>query len=154
QKIVSKAEGRVVRLDSVKPSALAFQWASSHGKDPRMVEVVLRESARIVRMDRGVLITETRHGFICANSGVDASNVDEGTVTLLPEDPDLSADRLRISLQSLLGVRVGIIISDTFGRPWRDGLVNVALGVAGIAPMADLRGTRDWLGQTLRVTTV
>src|SRR5262249_52097614 len=129
QKIVSKAEGRVVRLDSVTPSALALQWASAYGKDPRMVEVVLRESKRIVRMDRGILISETSHGFICANAGVDASNVADGFVTLLPLDPDASARQIRDALEQKLAVRLGVIISDTFGRAWREGLVNVALGV-------------------------
>jgi coenzyme F420-0:L-glutamate ligase/coenzyme F420-1:gamma-L-glutamate ligase len=154
QKIISKAEGRIVQLATVAPSALATQWAADYGKDARMVEVVLRESKRIVRMDRGVLISETSHGFICANAGVDASNVQEGTVALLPEDPDRSAKVIKQSLDKRLGIRTAVIISDTFGRPWRDGLVNVALGVAGIAAVSDLRGKRDWLGQTLKVTTV
>jgi len=154
QKIVSKAEGRVVRLDSVTPSALAIQWASPYGKDARMVEVVLRESKRIVRMDRGILISETSHGFICANAGVDASNVAPDFVTLLPADPDASARRIRDALEQKLSVRLAVIISDTFGRPWREGLVNVALGVAGLAPIVDLRGKQDWYGQPLRVTAI
>ncbi|HYL98388.1 MAG TPA: coenzyme F420-0:L-glutamate ligase [Blastocatellia bacterium] len=154
QKVVSKAEGRVVKLDSVKPSSLALRWAADYDKDPRIVEVVLSESRRIVRMDRGILISETYHGFICANAGVDASNVESGTVTLLPEDPDRSAVQIEQELEKNLGFEVAVIVSDTFGRPWREGLVNVALGVAGVAAIIDLRGKTDWKGQPLRVTVV
>lgn len=154
QKIVSKAEGRIVRLDSVEPSPQAREWAAAHQKDERVVEVILRESRRMVRMERGVLIAETRHGFVCANAGVDASNTAEGTVTLLPEDPDESARRLHAQLQSAFGVRLAVIISDTFGRPWREGVVNVALGVAGLAPLLDYRGQPDMYGRALRVTVV
>jgi coenzyme F420-0:L-glutamate ligase/coenzyme F420-1:gamma-L-glutamate ligase len=154
QKVVSKSEGRLMRLDLVKPSPLARQWAAAYDKDARMVEVVLRESDRIVRMDRGVIICQTHHGFICANAGVDASNVQEGFVTLLPEDTDASAQRLRRSLERSLGVQLAVIISDTFGRPWRKGLVNVALGVAGLAPIIDYRGRTDWCGRQLRVTEI
>jgi coenzyme F420-0:L-glutamate ligase/coenzyme F420-1:gamma-L-glutamate ligase len=154
QKVVSKAEGKSVRLDSIGPSELATRWAADYGKDPRVVEVALSESIRIVRMDRGVLISQTRHGFICANAGVDASNVTEGYVTLLPDDPDGSARALRSSFRDELGADVAVIISDTFGRPWREGLVNVALGVAGLGPLIDLRGKPDWKGQPLRVTVM
>ena len=154
QKIVSKAEGRIVRLDGVRPSTIARSWAHAYGKDPRVVEVALAESKRIVRMDRGILISETRHGFICANAGVDASNVADGTVTLLPDDPDRSANHLRQALENAFNVQLAVIVSDTFGRPWREGLVNVALGVSGMAPVVDYRGKRDWMGNTLRVTTV
>lgn len=154
QKIVSKAEGRVVRLDSVEPSARALEWAAAFDKDPRVVEVVLRESKRIVRMERGVLIAETEHGFVCANAGVDTSNVAEGVVTLLPKDPDDSARKIRSALEASFDVRLAVIVSDTFGRPWREGLVNVALGVSGIAPLIDYRGQKDSHGNALKVTVI
>jgi coenzyme F420-0:L-glutamate ligase/coenzyme F420-1:gamma-L-glutamate ligase len=154
QKIVSKSEGRIVRLDSIEPSVLAVQWASDYGKDARVVEVVLSESKRIVRMDRGVLISETHHGFVCANAGVDASNIEDGWVALLPKDPDASAEALRTALEKAFGRPLGVVISDSFGRPWREGLTNVALGVAGFNPILDLRGQSDMFGQPLRVTTV
>jgi coenzyme F420-0:L-glutamate ligase/coenzyme F420-1:gamma-L-glutamate ligase len=154
QKIVSKAEGALVRLDDVAPSPLAAQWAAAHGKDPRVIEVILRESRRIVRMDRGVLITETHHGFVCANAGVDTSNVAPGLVTVLPADPDASAGRLRAALSALLGCPVAVIVSDTFGRPWREGFVNVALGVAGVRPLIDYRGTSDPYGRQLEATVI
>ena len=154
QKIVSKAEGRIVKLESVEPSPRAQEWAAAYDKDPRVVEVVLRESKRIVRMERGVLIAETEHGFVCANAGVDASNVAEGTVTLLPKDPDASAQKIRSALGDAFGVRIAVIVSDTFGRPWREGLVNVALGVSGIAPLIDYRGQEDSHGNALKVTVI
>ncbi len=154
QKIVSKAEGRVVSLDSVEPSPRAQDWAAAFGKDARVVEVVLRESKRIVRMERGVLISETEHGFVCANAGVDTSNVSEGAVILLPRDPDASARRIRAALEESFGVRLAVIVSDTFGRPWREGLVNVALGVSGIAPLIDYRGQKDSHGNALKVTVI
>lgn len=154
QKVISKAEGRVVRLDSIEPSELATGWARAHGKDARMVEVVLRESRRIVRMERGVIICETHHGFICANAGVDASNTAEGTVVLLPVDPDQSARHIRAALTREFGVEVAVIISDTFGRPWREGIANVAIGLAGIAPLVDYRGQNDSHGRELRVTVI
>lgn len=154
QKIVSKAEGRIVHLDSVAPSPRAREWAAAYDKDPRVVEVVLRESKRIVRMERGVLISETEHGFVCANAGVDTSNVSEGTVTLLPKDPDQSARRIHAALEQAFGVRLAVIVSDTFGRAWREGLVNVALGVSGIAPLIDYRGQSDSHGRPLKVTVI
>jgi coenzyme F420-0:L-glutamate ligase/coenzyme F420-1:gamma-L-glutamate ligase len=154
QKIVSKAEGRVVRLDSVIPTPRALDWAEAFDKDARVVEVVLRESKRIVRMEGGVLISETEHGFVCANAGVDTSNVAEGTVTLLPSDSDASARKLQSALQREFAVRLAVIVSDTFGRPWREGLVNVALGVAGIAPLIDYRGQKDAHGNPLKVTVI
>jgi len=154
QKIVSKAEGRIVELDSVEPSPRAQEWAANYDKDARVVEVVLRESKRIVRMERGVLISETEHGFVCANAGVDTSNVAEGAVTLLPKDPDASARRIRVALEQSFGVRLAVIVSDTFGRPWREGLVNVALGVSGISPLIDYRGQRDSHGNSLKVTVI
>ena len=154
QKIVSKAEGRVVQLDSVEPSARAREWAEAWDKDARVVEVVLRESKRILRMERGILISETEHGFVCANAGVDTSNVAEGTVTLLPKNPDESAGHIRAALQKHFGVALAVIVSDTFGRPWREGLVNVALGVSGIAPLVDYRGEKDSHGRQLKVTVM
>ena len=154
QKIISKAEGRIVQLSTIEPSDRAKEWAASFEKDPRVVEVVLRESKRIVRMERGVLIAETEHGFVCANAGVDTSNVGDGSVTLLPKDPDGSARRLRSSLESETGVRLAVIVSDTFGRPWREGLVNVALGVSGIGPLIDYRGQKDSYGNALKVTVI
>jgi coenzyme F420-0:L-glutamate ligase/coenzyme F420-1:gamma-L-glutamate ligase len=153
QKIVSKAEGRRVALSSVVPSTFAANWAESHHLDPRLVEVVLRESRRIVRMDRGVLIAETHRGFVCANAGVDISNVDGGeTALLLPEDPDASAHRIREKLAARAGAEVAVIISDTFGRPWREGLVNVAVGAAGLAPLRSYVGAHDPLGLSLQAT--
>lgn len=154
QKVVSKAEGRLVELEPVVPSERARQWAVAWHKDARAVEVILQQSQRIVRMERGVLIAETQHGFICANAGVDASNVPAGTVSLLPEDPDRSAARLRAAWEKAFGVPLAVIISDTFGRPWREGVVNVALGVAGLAPLLDYRGQPDSHGRTLQVTVV
>ena len=155
QKVVSKAEGQIVDLSQVTPSPLAIEVASEHQRDPKHTEVVLRESKRIVRMDRGVIIAETRHGFRCANAGVDASNVaGEGTVSLLPRDPDASAGRIRKHLQETLGVEVGVVVSDTFGRPWREGATNVAIGIAGLNPLRDYRGQEDSHGLPLRTTTI
>jgi coenzyme F420-0:L-glutamate ligase/coenzyme F420-1:gamma-L-glutamate ligase len=154
QKIVSKAEGQLVDLTTIEPSALAVQWAEQYEKDPRQVEVVLREATRIVRMERGILITETRHGFVCANAGVDASNVSPDTVCLLPEDPDRSAKEIRQGIKQELGVNVGVIISDSFGRPWRNGIINVSIGVAGIPALADYRGQTDAAGYSLHVTVL
>jgi coenzyme F420-0:L-glutamate ligase/coenzyme F420-1:gamma-L-glutamate ligase len=150
QKIVSKAEGAERDLRTVEPSALARTWAEVWHKDPRLVEVVLGQSRRIVKMDRGVLIAETHHGFITANAGVDQSNVPgEDRVTLLPQDPDASARRLRAALGC-----GAVIIADTFGRPWREGLVNVAIGVAGLDPLDDYRGRADHTGKALQATVV
>jgi coenzyme F420-0:L-glutamate ligase/coenzyme F420-1:gamma-L-glutamate ligase len=153
-KIISKAEGHIVDLNSVTPSKTAESWAAELGKDPRMVELILAETLRVVRKERGVLIVETHHGLVCANAGVDVSNCPEGTAVLLPRDPDDSGRRLKQSLDAGLGVPVGVIISDTFGRPWREGLVNVAIGVAGIAPLKDYRGQRDVFGRTLRASVL
>jgi len=154
QKVISKAEGQVVNLSAVEPSSQALRLATKRNRDSRLVEVVLRESQRIVREDP-VIITETRHGFVCANSGVDHSNV-PGTdrVTLLPRDPDLSAAQLAIRLRKLTGVRIPVLITDTFGRPWRLGLVNVAIGAAGLSVLLDLRGARDRHGKRLQATIV
>lgn len=154
QKIVSKAEGAVVTLDDITPSPRAISWAAEHHKDPAVVEVVLREAKRIVRMERGIIIAETRHGFVCANGGVDASNVRPGTVTVLPRDPDASAARIRGTLIARLGLNVAVIIADTFGRPWREGVVNVALGAAGLQALDDWRGRLDAFGRRLQTTIV
>ena len=144
-KVVSKAEGRLVDLRTVEPSALAKGFAARHGKDPRQIEVVLRESRRTVRMDRGLIISETHHGFVCANAGVDASNVPgDHVVCLLPLDPDASASRLREALSARIeGSDLAVIISDSFGRAWREGITNVAIGLAGMEPLADYRGETD-----------
>ena len=153
QKVVSKAEGRVVSLDRVHPSVRATEIGRRIGFDPRHVEVILSESVRVVREAPRVLITETRQGFICANSGVDRSNTGgKEIVVLLPEHPDGSAHRLRASLQALSGVAVGVVISDSFGRPWREGQVNVAIGAAGVVAMRDYRGREDPDGYQLQGT--
>ncbi|HKW08600.1 MAG TPA: coenzyme F420-0:L-glutamate ligase [Candidatus Dormibacteraeota bacterium] len=155
QKIVSKAEGRLREIESITASDEAKRIAPRliAAPDPRMVQAVLDESVRVLRSDR-VLITETRHGFVAANSGVDHSNVGAGTLALLPVDPDASARRLRDDLIERTGARVGVIVSDTFGRPWRLGIVNVALGVAGLPAVLDLRGTVDDAGQPLHATVL
>ena len=155
-KIISKAEGQLVELAKVEPSALVTSIATEYDKDPRHVEVVLRESRRIVRMDRGHIISETRHGFICANAGVDGSNIAQGTVSLLPEDPDASAARIRERLIAGLdgSADVGVVVTDSFGRPWRNGIVNVAIGVSGVPALADYRGEYDAAGHELRSTVL
>jgi coenzyme F420-0:L-glutamate ligase/coenzyme F420-1:gamma-L-glutamate ligase len=155
QKVLSKAEGRVVRLADVAPSPEARRIAAADGKDPRHVEVVLRETARVVRHAHGVWIAETRHGFVCANAGVDLSNAPGAdTAVLLPEDPDASARRLREALVAAGEGPLAVIVSDTFGRPWREGLVDVALGSAGLAPIADWRGRTDLAGRPLEATAM
>jgi coenzyme F420-0:L-glutamate ligase/coenzyme F420-1:gamma-L-glutamate ligase len=155
QKVVSKAEGAVLDLKTIEPSPFSEQIAGMWEKDPRMVEVVLRESGRIVRMKNGVIITETKHGWVCANAGVDASNsYGDDIVILLPKDPDASARRLRDAVQTRRNATIAVIITDTFGRPWRDGLVEFALGVAGIDPLLDLRGQSDLQGRELHHTVV
>jgi len=154
QKIVSKSEGQIVPLDSIEPSVRAVRWAAEYKKDARVIELVLREAKRLVRMENGVIVTETEHGFVCANTGVDTSNVPKGTAILLPENSDRSAHDLKTKLTREFGVSVAVIISDTFGRPWREGLVNVALGVAGIAPLVDYRGKRDANGKALQSTII
>ncbi len=152
-KIVSKAEGRIVRLAEVTPSPRARRWARRWQHDARLIELVLREARCVVRSGHGVLITETRHGFICANSGVDLSNVDGGvSAVLLPLDPDASARRLHQALQRRTGRHIPVIIADSFGRPWREGLTEAALGVAGLRPLHDYRGRRDPHGYTLHAT--
>jgi coenzyme F420-0:L-glutamate ligase/coenzyme F420-1:gamma-L-glutamate ligase len=154
QKAVSKVEGRVVRIADVEPSARARELAGPDG-DPRQLEVILRESAEVVRSRPPLVIAETRHGFVCASAGVDASNApEEGTLVLLPLDPDASARGLRERLTELAGVEIGVIVSDSFGRAWRQGTTDVALGVAGIAPLRDLRGSLDAVGHELRTTQI
>jgi F420-0:gamma-glutamyl ligase len=155
QKVVSKAEGHLIVLKDIMPSPLAESFARQWGKDPRHVEVVLQQSRRIVKMDRGVLITETHHGFICANAGVDQSNIEgEEVVAVLPPDPDASARAIRQALRERLGFDVAVIISDTFGRPWRYGLVNIAIGLSGIEAIKDYTGQLDAQGYELRVTAL
>ncbi|MDO8485083.1 MAG: coenzyme F420-0:L-glutamate ligase [Candidatus Limnocylindrales bacterium] len=155
QKIVSKAEGAVVDLTGVIPGEDAIEFARRYERDPRQVQVVLNEAARVVRMENGVLITETAHGFVCANGGVDASNVGPGSgslVTLLPRDPDASAASIRAAVRERFGVDVPVIVSDSFGRPWRWGIVDVAIGVSGLLPLDDLRGSPDADGRIMRST--
>jgi coenzyme F420-0:L-glutamate ligase/coenzyme F420-1:gamma-L-glutamate ligase len=155
QKVVSKAEGALVDLTRVEPRPEAVAFAARWDRDPRQVEVVLREARRVVRMANGVIITETPHGFVCANGGVDASNLGPGSgslVTLLPADPDGSARRIRDRVNRELGADIPVIVSDSFGRPWRWGIVDVAIGVSGLAPLEDLRGTPDHDGRTMRST--
>ena len=153
QKAVSKAEGRVVRLDELDPSAQAIEL--SEDRDPRHVEAILRESVRVIRVRPPLIIVETRHGFVCASAGVDASNAKgEGTLILLPLDPDGSAARIRDGLRERTGCDVGVIVSDSFGRPFRQGTTDVALGVAGLRPLLDLRGVRDRWGYELQATQI
>jgi coenzyme F420-0:L-glutamate ligase/coenzyme F420-1:gamma-L-glutamate ligase len=153
QKAVSKAEGRVVRLAGVEPSGDARELAA--GEDPRRLQVILDESVRIVRTRPPLVIAETRHGFVCASAGVDSSNAPEPeTVVLLPEDPDASAHRLRDRLRELTGAEIGVIVSDSFGRAWRQGTTDVAIGVAGIRPLLDLKGVRDSAGYELHATVI
>lgn len=155
QKVVSKAEGAIVDLAGIVPRPEAVEFGRTWDRDPRQLEVVLREARRVVRMERGVLITETSHGFICANGGVDASNVGPASgsiVTLLPADPDASATRIREAVRDRHGVDVPVVISDSFGRPWRWGIVDVAIGVSGLLPIEDLRGSPDRDGRIMRST--
>jgi coenzyme F420-0:L-glutamate ligase / coenzyme F420-1:gamma-L-glutamate ligase len=156
QKIVSKAEGRILPLSKITPSDFAKTIANETEKDPRQVEVVLRESRKIIRMKGGHLITETNHGFICANAGVDQSNVGtmRDSVTMLPRDSDASADRIRKTIHQTTGRNVPVIITDTFGRAWRMGQVNFAIGISGMKPIRDYRGTKDMYRRTLQVTEI
>ena len=155
QKVVSKTEGQTVDLGTIEPSDRARRFAEEYDKDPRLVELVLRQSRRIVRMEQGVIISETRHGFICANAGVDRSNIlGERTATLLPEKPDASAQAIREKLIAATGLDCAVIISDSFGRPWRVGQVDVAIGVAGVAPLEDYCGRVDRHGKELNATCI
>jgi len=151
-KVVSKAEGRIVALDGVPVGPAARALAVETGKAPELCELILRESRRILRRRRGLLVCETHHGFVCANAGIDSSNAPEGAVVLLPVDPDASARRLQACIAAAVGGRVGVIVIDTHGRPFRRGLVNVAIGVAGFAPVIDHRGERDRSGRVLVAT--
>jgi coenzyme F420-0:L-glutamate ligase/coenzyme F420-1:gamma-L-glutamate ligase len=155
QKVVSKAEGALVDLTTIEPRGEVVEFAKRWDRDPRQVELVLREAKRVVRMANGLVITETPHGFVCANGGIDASNVGSGTgsiVTLLPVDPDASAARIRTAVRAATGVDVPVVISDSFGRPWRFGIVDVAIGVSGLLPLDDLRGTPDHDGRVMKST--
>ena len=152
QKMVSKTEGRLLRLSDIAPSTMATTFATELGRDPRLIEVILRESRRVVRMDRGVLVTETHHGWVCANAGVDQSNMDADMVALLPEDPDRSARAFRDAVRERTRAEIHVIVADTFGRPWREGLVNIAIGVAGFAPLRSYLGERDPAGRPLQAT--
>jgi coenzyme F420-0:L-glutamate ligase/coenzyme F420-1:gamma-L-glutamate ligase len=155
QKVVSKAEGAIADLTTIEPRPEAVEFAERWDRDARQVELVLRHARRVVRMANGLVITETPHGFVCANGGIDASNVgpDSGTiVTLLPDDPDASAGRIRAAVREATGVDVPVVISDSFGRPWRFGIVDVAIGVSGLLPLDDLRGTPDHDGRVMKST--
>jgi len=154
QKIVSKSEGRILSLSSVNPSLLANGISSSYNKDPRLVELILSESKRIVRMENGIIIVETNHGFVCANAGIDESNVQDGYATLLPEDPDRSANLLKEKIEQKIGKNIAVIISDTFGRPFRLGLTDVAIGIAGLDPILDYNGRPDTFGKVMQVTAI
>ena len=154
QKIISKNEGRVTNLSSVNASILANGIASSYGKDPRLVELILSESKRIVRMENGIIIVETKHGFVCANAGIDDSNVKDGYVTLLPNDPDKSAELLKNEIEQKSGKNISVLISDTFGRPFRLGQTNIAIGVAGMEPILDYKGRTDTFGKILQVSAI
>ena len=154
QKIISKKEGRIIKLDSVIPSLLAEGISSQYQKDPRIVELILNESNRIVRMKNGVIIVKTKQGFICANAGIDESNVPEGYVTLLPINSDRSASNIRTDIKNKTGKNVAVLISDTFGRPFRLGQTNHAIGVSGITPILDYEGTQDNFGRIMRVTEI
>ena len=154
QKIISKQEGRLIRLDDVIPSLLSQGISSQYGKDPRLVELILSESKRIVRMHNGILVVETKNGFVCANAGIDESNVEDGYATLLPVNSDISAKRIRDEIFKQTDKRIAVIISDTFGRPFRMGQTNVAIGVSGLNPILDYAGTLDSFKKILRVTAI
>ncbi|MFZ0817511.1 MAG: coenzyme F420-0:L-glutamate ligase [Candidatus Sulfotelmatobacter sp.] len=152
-KIVSKAEGQIVDLTIIEPSSDSIAWAKQYNLDPRVIQLALRESRAVIRRKNGVLITETRHGFICANSGVDVSNVDGGRhALLLPADPDRSACKLHLELKKRIALAIPVLITDTFGRPWREGLVDFCIGIAGMKPLRDDRGRRDPHGYTLHAS--
>jgi len=154
QKIISKQEGRIVKLSSITPSLLAEGISSEYAKDPKIIQLILNESKQIIRMDRGIIIVETNHGFICANAGVDESNVPNGYATLLPLDSDLSAYYIRTEILKKINKSISVIISDTFGRPFRMGQINCAIGISGMTPILDYAGTKDSFDKTLRVTAI
>jgi coenzyme F420-0:L-glutamate ligase/coenzyme F420-1:gamma-L-glutamate ligase len=153
-KIVSKAEGRIVNLDDVRTSRKAAKMAKVHGKDPRIMELILRESVQVLRAKNGIIVSETKHGLVCANAGVDQSNVEGDSALLLPVDPDKSASRLKDAIKKKTGKDIAVIITDTFGRPFREGQVNVAIGVAGISPIKSYIGSRDMFGRKLKVSEI
>ncbi|MEM4726143.1 MAG: coenzyme F420-0:L-glutamate ligase [Nitrososphaerales archaeon] len=153
-KAVSKAEGRLVKLSEVNPSAKAVRLAKALNKDARVVELILKESKRILRVERGIIITQTKHGIVCANSGVDQSNLPEGYAALLPKDPDRSAEVIAKQIEGVCGVKPAVIVSDTYGRPWRRGQVQFAIGVYGLKPILDYRGKLDTYGRVLKVTEI
>jgi len=152
QKIISKHEGRVVNIESIIPSELSIGIASAYDKDPKLVQAILSESERIVRMEHGVIIVQTKHGFVCANAGIDESNVENGYATLLPNDSDKSAQEIRLKILQQTGKKIAVIISDTFGRPFRMGQTDHAIGVSGMGAILDYEGTSDTFGKLLRVT--
>ncbi len=155
QKVISKVEGKVMSIEGVEASPLAVTITEGHRRDPRHTEMILREARRIVRMDRGVIIAETKHGFFCANAGIDASNIPgDKTIALLPDDSDASARGIRDAVLARLGVNVAVVVSDTFGRPWRNGAANVAIGVAGMDPLLDYVGSLDAYGNVLHTTQI
>jgi len=153
-KIVSKAEGRIVGLDNVRPSSKAAKMAKVHGKDPRIMELILRESVQILREKDGIIVSETRHGLVCANAGIDQSNVEGDAAVLLPLDPDKSASRLKDAVKKIARKEIAVVITDTFGRPFRNGQTNVAIGVAGLSPIKSYIGSRDMYGRKLKVTEI
>jgi len=153
-KIVSKAEGRVVELDSIKPSTKAINMAEEHGKDPRIMELILKESSQILRAKDGIIISETKHGFVCANAGVDQSNVEGDMAVLLPVAPDEAARRLQNEVKKKVGKEIAVVITDTFGRTFRNGQTNVAIGISGINPIKSYIGTYDMYGKKLKVTEI
>jgi len=154
QKVISKQEGRLVELAGVIPSLLAVGIATEYEKDPRLMEVILSETKRIIRMENRIMITETRHGFICANAGVDESNLPHGFAATLPENPDASALNFHSSLQEMTGKRIAVLVTDTFGRPFREGQTNCAIGVSGMKPINDYAGTKDTFGRILQTTAI
>ena len=154
QKIISKQEGRLVELDGVIPSVLAVGIATEYEKDPKLMEVILSETKRIIRMENRIMIVETVHGFICANAGVDESNLPQGFAAMLPEDPDLSASNFRVALEKITGKKTAVLVADTFGRPFREGQTNCAIGVSGMKPINDYAGTKDTFGRVLRTTAI
>lgn len=155
QKVISKVEGKVMSIEEVEASPFALTITEGHRRDPRHTEMILREARRIVRMERGVIIAETKHGFFCANAGIDASNIPgDKTIALLPDDSDASARNIRDAVQTRLGINIAVIVSDTFGRPWRNGAANCAIGVAGIDPLLDYVGSLDAYGNILHTTQI
>jgi coenzyme F420-0:L-glutamate ligase/coenzyme F420-1:gamma-L-glutamate ligase len=154
QKVISKQEGRLVELASVIPSLLAVGIAAEYKKDPKLIEVILSETKRIIRMENCIIITETKQGFICANAGIDESNLPPGFAAMLPENPDKSASNFHTKLEEITGKKIAVLVADTFGRPFREGQTNCAIGVSGMKPINDYAGTKDTFGRTLRITAI